>query len=112
LIFRFARPLAHSVAEISTQEEAMRFDVNPDALDQAAQNIRQQSATLGKAPSAASLRTAPSVNYALERTDEMMRENFDSARQNLATVADALGSAATTYRTNEDALAAASQVAP
>jgi uncharacterized protein YukE len=90
----------------------MRFDVNPDALDQAAQDIRQQATTLGTAPSAASLRTAPAVNYALERMDEMLRETFDTARKNLTTVADALGSAATTYRANEDALAAASQVAP
>jgi uncharacterized protein YukE len=90
----------------------MRFDVNPDALDLAAQNIRQEAATLGTAPSAASLRTVPAVNYALERLNEMLRENFDSAREGLSTIANALGSAAATYRTNEDALAAASQVAP
>jgi hypothetical protein len=111
-IFRFAEPLAHSVAKIGTQEETMRFDVNPDALDLAAQNIRWQAATLGTAPSAASLKTVAAVNDALERLDEMLRENFDSAREGLTTVANALGNAATTYRANEDALAAATQVGP
>ena len=90
----------------------MRFDVTPDALDTAAQQIRQQSDTLAQTASAASLRTVPAVNGALELVDDLLRADMNSSRRNLSVIAEALTSAANTYRSNEDALALATQVAP
>jgi uncharacterized protein YukE len=90
----------------------MRFDVTPDALDTAAQQIRQQADTLGQTPRAASLRTAAAVNGALELVDDLLRADMNSARRSLSSIADAVTSAANTYRSNEDALALATQVAP
>jgi uncharacterized protein YukE len=90
----------------------MRFDVTPDALDTAAQQIRQQSDTLGQTPSAASLRTVPAVNGALELINNLLRSDMNSARRGLSTIAESLTCAANTYRSNEDALALATQAAP
>ncbi len=90
----------------------MRFDVTPDALDTAAQQIRQQSDALGRPPSAASLRTVPAVNGALELVDDLLRADMNSTRRNLSAIAAALTTAANTYRSNEAALALATQVAP
>jgi uncharacterized protein YukE len=90
----------------------MRFDVTPDALDTAAQQMRHQADTLGQTPSAGSLRTVPAVNGALELVDDLLRSDMNGARRSLSDIAEALTSAATTYRSNEDALALASQVAP
>ena len=90
----------------------MRFDVTPDALDTAAQQMRQQSDTLGQTPRAASLRTMPAVYGALEMVDDLLRADMNGARRNLSAIAEALTSAANTYRSNESALALATQVAP
>jgi uncharacterized protein YukE len=90
----------------------MRFDVTPDALETAAQQIRQQADMLGQTPSAASLRTVDAVNGALELVDDLLRADMNSARHGLSSIAEALASAANTYRSNEDALALATQVAP
>jgi uncharacterized protein YukE len=90
----------------------MRFDVTPDALDTAAQQIRQQTDALGPTPSAASLHTVPAVNGALEVVDDLLRSEMSSARRGLSAVADALKSAADTYRSNEEALAVATQAIP
>jgi uncharacterized protein YukE len=90
----------------------MRFDVTPDALDTAAQQMRQQADALGQTPSAASLRTVPGVSGALELVDDLFGSEMNSARRSLGDIADALTSAASTYRSNEDALALATQVAP
>jgi uncharacterized protein YukE len=90
----------------------MRFDVTPDALDTAAQQIRQQADTLGQTPGAGSLCTVPAVNGALELVDDLLRADMNSARRGLGAIAEALTSAATTYRSNEDALALSTQVAP
>jgi hypothetical protein len=111
-IFRSSPAFAHSAAGIDIQEVAMRFDVTPDALDTAAQQIRQQADTLGRTPSAASLHTVPAVKGALELVDDLLRADMNSARRSLGTITEALTSAATTYRSNEDALALATQVAP
>jgi uncharacterized protein YukE len=90
----------------------MRFDVTPDALDTAAQQIRQQADMLGQTPGAGSLCTVPAVNGALELVDDLLRADMNSARRGLSAIAEALTSAANTYRSNEDALALATQVAP
>jgi uncharacterized protein YukE len=90
----------------------MRFDVTPDALDTAAQQMGKQADTLSQTPSAASLRTVPAVNGALELVDDLLRSDMSEARRGLADISAALTSAANTYRSNEDALALATQVAP
>lgn len=90
----------------------MRFDVTPDALDTAAQQIRQQSDTLGQTPRAASLRTVPAVNGALELVDDLLRADLNGARRNLNSMVEALTSAANTYRSNEGAVALATRVTP
>jgi uncharacterized protein YukE len=90
----------------------MRFDVTPDALDTAARQMRQQADMLGQTPSAASVRTVPAVSGALELVDDLLRSEMKGARRSISDIADALTSAATTYRSNDDALALATQVAP
>ena len=85
----------------------MRFDVTPDALDGLARTLHDQATTLDPVPRVSSLDTAPAVNGALDLVFEQMQSTFRDVTTNLNAIAISLSSAATTYRSNDDALTAA-----
>lgn len=89
----------------------MKFTVTPDALDEQSRQMRQQHDALAPAdPGTPVSRGVPAVIGGLEIAHHVLVATLRDACDSLSGIAKNLSGAASTYRDNDAALAAATNV--